>query len=119
MCHFTATAYDPSGGDTIDSPSSDEDNHPVAPTTTDSSLNKISKAKGEQRKRKEKGMGMVGKILRMAHLQSILKNVIGVSKSDILLGFTSEGIRWLACRLPHTCVLCYAHSGVTNFGVDI
>ncbi|KAJ6969487.1 hypothetical protein NC653_034114 [Populus alba x Populus x berolinensis] len=76
MCHFTATAYDPSGGDTIDSPSSDEDNHPVAPTTTDSSLNKISKAKGEQRKRKEKGMGMVGKILRMAHLQSILKNVM-------------------------------------------
>ncbi|KAG6745472.1 hypothetical protein POTOM_049959 [Populus tomentosa] len=34
----------------------------------------------------------------------------GVSKSDILLGFTSEGIRWLACRLPHTYVLCYAHS---------
>ncbi|KAJ6867899.1 hypothetical protein NC651_033054 [Populus alba x Populus x berolinensis] len=64
----------PSRGDTIDSPSSDEDNHPVAPTTTDSPLNKISKAKGEQRKRKEKGMGMVGKILRMAHLQSILKN---------------------------------------------
>ncbi|KAF9667228.1 hypothetical protein SADUNF_Sadunf15G0000700 [Salix dunnii] len=42
----------PSRGDTIDSPSSDEDNHLVATTSTDSPLNKISKAKGGAKKRK-------------------------------------------------------------------